>query len=108
MCQRCKNVFLLEVVETDAIEQAIKLFKSKYERYYSLPVKLDQIHLEPNGYESFEDHIESIEQDTFEGITYKKLPLNNVYIYTSELLKYNNRMVVTCVADRKPLYCLKW
>lgn len=105
MCNQCKNVFLLEVIESPSLHNAVEQFRQEHKTYH-LPVAEKLIEEgELIGYWTLTQHLEQIESQFRRELSYQEKPLNQLYIYTSELLKANGMFVVVCVADRMGYAC---
>lgn len=105
MCNQCQNNFLIEIVETQSEQNALEMFKEANKNYL-LPSSSEVIDEgELVGYVTYLEHIEGIEEQLLYEISHKVRPLNKIYVYTSNLLKQYNKMVVVCVANRKGFAC---
>lgn len=105
MCKQCENNFLLEMIETISTEDAISQFRQTYLTYH-LPTVIELVEEgELVGFWTLKQHLEEVECRFHRELAKREKPLNKLYIYTSELLKAHNVVVVLCIANRKGYAC---
>ncbi|MEK3977338.1 hypothetical protein MKZ20_21765 [Psychrobacillus sp. FSL K6-2684] len=108
MCKNCKQKFIFYVAETTCVKEATKAFKEMFESY-QLPNEVEIVE-EKNtiGVTTFERHLESVEIQFIDEFEEYMRPQNKIYIYKSNMLIWNNSLVLVCIADRKPYQCLSF
>lgn len=104
MCTQCENVFLLEVIESPSLDNAVEQFRQAHKTYH-LPDEVEFIEEELIGYWTFTEHLEKVESQFRRELSYQEKPLNQLYIYTSALLKAKGMFMVVCVANRMGYAC---
>ena len=111
MCSQCKNVFLFKMIEAESSEEALAKFIKEESKFYILYANAELVEEKAedfSGYYFSEEYYETLEQGFWSSFTYKERSIDKIYIYQSEILNQKGLMIVTCIVDRKPMYCMRF